>query len=357
MATLSITAPHKLPSLTKSIAESQRPNFPPSMLSSQVFTKSNPLSNFSFSTRKRSCVIWSVTEDREVVPVKENLNIVKDEESRLLLNGSEELQPLSTSEGREEDDDFDRLVSKAINASIVLGFGTFAVSKLLTIDYDYWHGWTLYEVLRYAPEHNWIAYEQALKANPVLAKMAISGIVYSLGDWIAQCYEGKPLFEFDRTRMFRSGLVGFTLHGSLSHYYYQFCEALFPFEDWWVVPAKVAFDQTVWAAVWNSIYFVVLGFLRFESPTNIFSELKTTFWPLLTAGWKLWPFAHLITYGLIPLEQRLLWVDCVELIWVTILSTYSNEKSEARISEVSVEANPSSSSSPKVQRTAVTKFP
>lgn len=47
-------------------------------------------------------------------------------------------------------------------------------------------GWTLYEVLRYAPEHNWIAYEEALKRNPVLAKMAISGIVYSIGDWIAQ---------------------------------------------------------------------------------------------------------------------------------------------------------------------------
>lgn len=39
------------------------------------------------------------------------------------------------------------------------------------------------------------------------------------------------------------------------------------------------------------------------------------------AGWKLWPFAHLITYGVIPIEQRLLWVDCVELVWVTILST------------------------------------
>src|SRR5262249_54081561 len=35
-----------------------------------------------------------------------------------------------------------------------------------------------------------------------------------------------PLFEFDRARMFRSGLVGFTLHGSLSHYYYQFCEVI-----------------------------------------------------------------------------------------------------------------------------------
>jgi protein Mpv17 len=172
--------------------------------------------------------------------------------------------------------------------------------------------------------------------------MAISGIVYSLGDWIAQCYEGKPLFEFDRTRVLRSGLVGFTLHGSLSHYYYQFCEALFPFQEWWVVPAKVAFDQTVWSAIWNSIYFTVLGLLRFQSPADIFSEIKTTFLPMLTAGWKLWPLAHLVTYGVIPVDQRLLWVDCIELIWVTILSTYSNEKAEAQASE---ETNSSSHSS------------
>ncbi|GMY10054.1 mpv17-like protein [Fagus crenata] len=340
MATLNSITTHKLPPHANPITESKKTNFFPTL----HFINSNPSNNFrlSFSTRKRrKWVIGSVTEDREVVPVKD-----KDQENRVLLNGSDEFQPVSPSEGREEeDDDFDRLLSKAINATIVLGFGTFAVTKLLTIDLDYWHGWTLYEVLRYAPEHNWNAYEEALKANPVIAKMAISGIVYSLGDWIAQCYEGKPLFEFDRTRMFRSGLVGFTLHGSLSHYYYQFCEALFPFQDWWVVPAKVAFDQTVWAAIWNSIYFVVLGLLRFESPSNIFNELKTTFWPLLTAGWKLWPFAHLITYGVIPVEQRLLWVDCVELIWVTILSTYSNEKSETRISEASTESNPASSSS------------
>ncbi|KAK9085166.1 hypothetical protein Sjap_025577 [Stephania japonica] len=200
-------------------------------------------------------------------------------------------------------------------------------------------GWTFFEILRYAPQHNWDAYEEALKSNPVFAKMVISGVVYTIGDWIAQCYEGKPLLEFDRARAFRSGLVGFLLHGSLSHYYYQFCEALFPSKDWWVVPAKVVFDQTAWSAVWNSIYYGVLGLLRRESPDSILAELKATFWPMITAGWKLWPFAHLITYGAIPLEQRLLWVDCVELIWVTILSTYSNEKSEARHSGTALEPN------------------
>lgn len=34
--------------------------------------------------------------------------------------------------------------------------------------------------------------------------------------------------------------------------------------------------------MWNSIYYVLLGFLRFESPDNILGELKATFWPMLT---------------------------------------------------------------------------
>ncbi|XP_004304121.1 PREDICTED: protein SYM1 [Fragaria vesca subsp. vesca] len=336
MATLNITAPHNL--TTSFNTQLHRPSSVPVFLSARTSSKPGPFKKWVVSTRrKRRFSVGSVTEDREVVA---------EQESRVLVNGSEEFVGLQSSSGGNGDgDDLDKLTSRAINALIVLGFGTFAVSKLLTIDHDYWHGWTLYEIVKYVPEHNWIAYEQALNANPVLAKMVISGVVYTLGDWIAQCYEGKPLLEFDRTRMFRSGLVGFSLHGSLSHYYYQFCEALFPLEDWWVVPAKIAFDQTVWAAIWNSIYFVALGLLRFESPNKIFDELKATFRPMLTAGWKLWPFAHLVTYGLIPLEQRLLWVDCVELIWVTILSTYSNEKSEATILEVSSGADSTSSSS------------
>ncbi|XP_059662616.1 uncharacterized protein LOC132308527 [Cornus florida] len=330
----------------------------------QIFSRNNQRTNW--------VVVGSVAKELDVIPVQsrdmtdhqdgvvsgtdreieagEVVNQVVGgfgNEGRLSFEGAGDFQGFSSSsasssggsDGESEEEDIERLIDRSINASIVLAAGTFAITKLLTIDQDYWHGWTIFEILRYAPQHNWSAYEEALKTNPVLAKMMISGVVYSVGDWIAQCYEGKPIFEFDRARMFRSGLVGFTLHGSLSHYYYQFCEELFPSQDWWVVPAKVIFDQTVWAAVWNSIYYTFVGFLRFESPVSIFSELKATFWPMLTAGWKLWPFAHLITYGVIPLEQRLLWVDCIELIWVTILSTYSNEKSEARISEAPAEEN------------------
>ena len=73
-----------------------------------------------------------------------------------------------------------KMVDRAINASIVLAAGTFAITKLLTIDHDYLHvnlffsfpflqildytngwmqlknfqGWTLFEIVKYEPLHN-----------------------------------------------------------------------------------------------------------------------------------------------------------------------------------------------------------
>lgn len=39
----------------------------------------------------------------------------------------------------EEEEDLHKLIDRAINAAIVLAAGSFAITKLLTIDRDYWH--------------------------------------------------------------------------------------------------------------------------------------------------------------------------------------------------------------------------
>jgi len=41
--------------------------------------------------------------------------------------------------GSESEEDEEKLIDRTINATIVLAAGTFAVTKLLTIDSDYWH--------------------------------------------------------------------------------------------------------------------------------------------------------------------------------------------------------------------------
>lgn len=51
------------------------------------------------------------------------------------------------------------------------------------------------------------------------------------------------------------------------------------------------------------------------------AKAKAAAWPCLVAGWRFWPLAHAITYSIIPLHLRVLWVDALEVAWVAILST------------------------------------
>jgi hypothetical protein len=50
------------------------------------------------------------------------------------------------------------------------------------------------------------------------------------------------------------------------------------------------------------------------------------------SGLKLWPLAHCVTYGLIPVDNRLLWVDLVEIAWVTILASSAAKISSSHTS-------------------------
>lgn len=62
-------------------------------------------------------------------------------EGRLSFEGGAELGFGSGSGvgGGSESADFEKLVDRTINATIVLAAGSFAITRLLTIDHDYWH--------------------------------------------------------------------------------------------------------------------------------------------------------------------------------------------------------------------------
>jgi hypothetical protein len=65
--------------------------------------------------------------------------------------------------------------------------------------------------------------------------------------------------------------------------------------------------------------------LQGYAPKMIKSEIQNTWFKALSAGWRLWPFVHVITFsGLIPMQYKLLFVDAVEVVWVVILSTTVN---------------------------------
>ena len=54
-------------------------------------------------------------------------------------------------------------------------------------------------------------------------------------------------------------------------------------------------------------------------------EYGACFWTFLTAGWKLWPLVGIVTYTIIPQQNRVLWIDGIEIVYSSILSRIANK--------------------------------
>ena len=170
-------------------------------------------------------------------------------------------------------------------------------------------------------------YEALVPTNPIFYKACTSGVAYTFGDFISQIYQGRDLKTLDLARSFRSGAAGFIGHGPLCHFWMLTMEEYLDFSGaWWGTGVKVLADQTVWSLYLNAMYSFLIGALAFRNPKDVWQDVKATSWPALRSSWRFWPFVHCISFShAVPLDLKLLWVDVMEVVWVTILSRVANQ--------------------------------
>jgi len=178
-------------------------------------------------------------------------------------------------------------------------------------------------------------YESLVPTNPIFYKACTSGVAYALGDFISQIYQGRNLENLDLPRSFRSGAAGFIGHGPLCHHWLLFMENYLDFDGaWWATGIKVTADLTVWSIFLNAAYSLIIGTLAGRSPKDVLEDVKVTLWPALRSAWRFWPFVHTVSFShAVPLDLKLLWVDVMEVVWVTILSKVANEDKNAKLAE------------------------
>ena len=132
----------------------------------------------------------------------------------------------------------------------------------------------------------------------------------------------RSALDFDRARLFRSAGVGLLFLGPLAHFYYEFVATDL---DEWSIPSKIFFDQTLYLSFYNTVYHIGLSLFAGKSLGASVNEYSKKFVLLLTSGWKLWPLVGIVTYTLIPQQNRVLWIDMIEIVYCAILSSIANE--------------------------------
>ena len=198
----------------------------------------------------------------------------------------------------------------------------------------------------------WNSYEAILTEHPIATKAATSATVYGIGDVVSQRTESKDA-DLDTGRILRSMIAGGVGHGPMSHFWYNLSEDFFNnvvhlTGHWWDFVPKIVVDQTVFGPIWNASYILLLGLMQRENLNKLANDVQTSTIPLMVQGLKLWPLVHCVTYGLIPVENRLLWVDFVEILWVSMLATQAASLKETTdgMSSTDAETTPAVRSAP-----------
>ncbi|KAJ5895976.1 uncharacterized protein N7473_005375 [Penicillium subrubescens] len=86
---------------------------------------------------------------------------------------------------------------------------------------------------------------------------------------------------------------------------------------------KIVIDQII-GATWNTVLFILtMGLLRGQHHEVVLTQIREEFWPIMIAGFKLWPFVSVLNFTVVPVDQRLLVASLFGVVWAVYLSLMS----------------------------------
>lgn len=74
-------------------------------------------------------------------------------------------------------------------------------------------------------------------------------------------------------------------------------------------------------AIMNTIAFlIIMGLMKGQGGSQIWSNIKTETIPIIVAGYKIWPVASIISFTFIPVHRRIVFLSFIGLLWGIYMS-------------------------------------
>ena len=176
------------------------------------------------------------------------------------------------------------------------------------------------------------AYDSLLKRRPLPTKMASSGAASALGDALAQTIVGNP-YDPRRTLVFAA--IGVFYFAPLLHLWYKMLNKLEKsgvssgrFTRRQVIFLQLLMNQSIGAMCANGGFFYAYAAFDRWLPGGASNPILATasqafqkkFWRIMKANWVVWPLPSLVNLALVPLDYRVLFMNCFAVVWKCVLS-------------------------------------
>lgn len=190
-----------------------------------------------------------------------------------------------------------------------------------------------------------LIYDQWLHRSPLLTKAVTSAILFGTGDRVAQRIEAyykrdtlasatddpEPLDDGTgdqdarivsptTARTMRMMAWGFFIHTPLMHTWYNTVDRVIKGRNMTAVLKKVVADMILVAPqmpLWFFTSTQLMEGVPFRDAVDV-AIAKTP--ATVAANYSLWPMTNIVTFGVVPLQYRLLFVNVVSIGWAAFLS-------------------------------------
>lgn len=96
--------------------------------------------------------------------------------------------------------------------------------------------------------------------------------------------------------------------------------------NWRNTMTKWFIDCITLGAIFNTVAFLLLmGVLKAKPLPDIVDTIRSETIPIIVAGYKIWPIASIVSFSLIPVEKRIVFLSGVGLVWGIYLSLVAAE--------------------------------
>jgi len=157
---------------------------------------------------------------------------------------------------------------------------------------------------------------------PLVPSMLTYSILYPSANVVQQVYfrESTRHTGIDWKEVSRFWIYGGLCHAPLVYNWLKLAATLFPKDTFSHLAAKVFMDQTCFAPVGLSMFYVGLSILEGKDKDGVYNEWRSKFPNTWATGVCIWTFLTAINFKFIPPHLRTVYVGICGFFWFTFLA-------------------------------------
>jgi len=166
----------------------------------------------------------------------------------------------------------------------------------------------------------------ALDKRPLVTRMTLAGMTFSIGDTIAQHIDGTVKeHKLQPKRVFRMFIWGSCLFAPFVHGWFKILDRTFPAKTMKTVLVKTFLDQTISGPTLNASLMAYLIFSTGGTFEQVKDKWRRDYFRVIKTQWSVWPMVHIVNFRFVSHKWRLPFVNVVSIFWSTYASYINSD--------------------------------